>query len=260
MLPIGLYTDFYNLPDAAALGCDFLEIPLDALAALSEAEFREFADYAKAAGLNIAAASRMLPDRLPVVGPGVSATALHGYLQQAFGRAARLGVKLVVLDAPASRHVPEGTNFSFAWRQLGNFLRIAQGHAKERGLTIALEPIRQQDCNLLNLVSEAVLITGLLQLENVAAAAHWGHMAMASEPLSDLRRAAHVLCHVHLENALTRRLPRPGDGEDYARLLRQLALIDYKGGVCLCGSWEGDFKTAAGAAVDYVKELLAVSH
>ena len=259
MLPIGLYTDFYNLPDAAALGCDFLEIPLDALTALTEAEFREFEAYARAAKLNLRAASHMLPPGLPVTGPGVSATALHAYLQQAFGRAARLGVQLVVLDAPASRHVPEDTDFPFAWRQLGNFLRLAQSHAKEQGLTIALEPIRKQDCNLLNLVSEAVLITGLLQLENVAAAAHWGHMTMVSEPLSDLRRAAASLRHVHLENALTRRLPHPGDGEDYARLLRQLALMDYRGGVCLCGGWEGDFKAAARTAVGYVKELLAVS-
>ena len=36
MLPIGVFTDFYHLPEAAALGFDFLEIPLDALAALPE--------------------------------------------------------------------------------------------------------------------------------------------------------------------------------------------------------------------------------
>ena len=131
--------------------------------------------------------------------------------------------------------------------------------AKERGITVALEPIRKGDCNLLNLVSEATLIAGLLQLENVAAAAHSGHMAMVSEPLSDLRRAGPLLRHVHLENALTRRLPAPGDGEDYARLLRQLDLIDYKGTLCLCGGWEGSFPEAAGAALEYIRKLLAVS-
>lgn len=255
MLPTGIFTDFYTLPEAAGLGFDFLEIPLNALAALPEADFREFADYAEAAGLNIAAASRMLPEDVNIVGPGVSATALHAYLQQALGRASRLGVKVVVLDAPASRAVPEGVEFAYAWRQLGNFLRLVQGHAKERGITVALEPVRKQDCNLLNLVSEATLIAGLLQLDNLAAAAHWGHMAMASEPLSDLRRAGPLLKHVHLENALTRRLPAPGDGEDYARLLRQLDLIDYQGALCLCGGWEGSFSEAAGTALEYIRSL-----
>ncbi len=257
MLPIGVFTDFYHLPEAAALGFDFLEIPLDALAALPEADFREFADYAEGAGLNLAAASRMLPPELPVTGPGVSATALHAYLQQALGRASRLGIRLVVMDAPASRAVPDGVDFPYAWRQLGNFLRICQGHAKARGITVALEPIRKQDCNLLNLVSEATLIAGLLQLENLAAAAHSGHMAMASEPLSDLRRAAPLLKHVHLENALTRRLPKPGDGEDYARFLRQLDLIGYEGGVCLTGGWEGDFRVAAAEALAHIRASAA---
>lgn len=255
--PIGIRTDFYDLPAAAGLGFDFLEIPLDALAALPEADFREFADYAAGAGLRIRSASRMLPEDLPVTGPGVSATALHAYLQQAFGRAARLGVELIVLDAPASRGVTGGVDFPFAWRQLGNFLRICQGHARETGVTVALEPIRKADCNLLNLVSEATLIAGLLQLDNIAVAAHSGHMAMASEPLSDLRRAGGLLRHVHVENALTRRLPRSGDGEDYGRVLRQLALMDYRGGVCLTGEAGDGFEADARAALECLRAAMA---
>ena len=198
----------------------------------------------------------MLPEDLPVTGPRVSATALHAYLQQAFGRAGRLGVTTVVLDAPESRGVTGAVDFPFAWRQLGNFLRICQGHAKERGITVALEPIRVTECNLLNLVSEATLIAGLLQLDNVAVAAHSGHMAMASEPLSDLRRAGGLLRHVHLENALTRRLPAAGDGEDYGRVFRQLSLMDYRGGVCLTGGHTGGFAEAASAALACAKAAM----
>lgn len=198
----------------------------------------------------------MLPDSLPITGPGVNATALHGYLDHAFGRARRLGARVIVLDAAASRDVPPGADFTFAWRQLGNFLRLSEGHAKACGMSVALEPLREADCSLLNRVSEAALIGGLLQLDHIGVCAHWGHMSMASEPMGALRRAAPLLRHAHLENALTRRLPREGDGEDYARMLSVLSDIGYAGGVSLCGAITDSFAEDAAAALACVKALL----
>ena len=256
MFSIGIRTDFMNLPEVAGIGYDYAELPLDAMAALTEAEFNEFADYAEGAGLNIAACDRMLPADLPVTGPGVSASELHGYLKHALGRARRLGVQTVVLDAEASRVVPSDGDYPFAWRQLGNFLRLCQGHAKECGVTVAIEPIRKADCPLMNLVSEAALICGLLQLDNIAVAAHTGHMAMASEPVSALRRAAPLLRHVRVENALTRALPREGDGEDYRRLADTLNGIGYAGGVTLSGRIAESFPRDAKAALECFRPLL----
>ena len=253
MIPIGIATDFANLPEAHALGYDFVEVPLDALAALSDAYFEEFAAYCAGSGIRVSAVNRLLPDGLSVVGPDVHAPALHDYLKRAFGRAKRLGAKVIALDGAQSRGVSKDGGFPFAWRQLGNFLRLCQGHARDCGVTIALEPLRKADCSLLNLVSEATLIAGLLQLDNIAVAAHWGHMSMASEPMSVLWKAGPLLRHVHVENALTRRLPRPGDGEDYARLTRVLEDIGYIGGVSLCGEITGTFARDAAAALDCIQ-------
>lgn len=255
MFSIGIGTDFVNLPEVAGLGFDYVELPLDALAALPEADFREFADYAEGRGLKVRALDRMLPEDLPITGAGVNATALHGYLAHAMGRARQLGAKVLVLDAAKSRAVPEDGDYPFAWRQLGNFLRLVQGHARECGMTVALEPLRKADCSLLNLVSEATLIAGLLQLSSVGVCAHWGSMSMASEPMSALRRAAPLLRHVHIGNALNRALPRPGDGEDYGRMLETLSDIGYDGGVTLTGSITESFAEDARAALKHMHEL-----
>ncbi len=252
---LGIRTDFVNLPEAAALGFDYVEIPLNALAALPEADFNEFVDYAEGNGIRVAACGDMLPEDLPVTGPDVSASALRGYLKHALGRAQRLGVKVIALDGAKSRSAPLDGDFPFAWRQLGNFLRLLQGHARDCGVTVALEPLRKADCNLLNLVSEATLIAGLLQLDHIAVAAHSGHMAMASEPLSSLRRAAPLLKHVYIENALTRALPREGDGEDYGKLLETLADIGYDGGVTLSGAITETFAEDAAEALKYIRAL-----
>ena len=237
MAAIGICTDFVNLPEVARLGFDYVELSLwRRWPRCRRSGFAELADYADAAGIRVYACRDMLPDDLPVTGPGVNATALHGYLKHALGRARRLGAKVIALDAAQSRGVSKDGDFPFAWRQLGNFLRLCQGHARDCGITVALEPLRKADCSLMNLVSEATLIAGLLQLSNIAVAAHWGHMSMASEPMDALWRAAPLLRHVHLENALTRALPRPGDGEDYARMLSPLKVMGYAGGISLCGT------------------------
>ena len=255
MAAIGICTDFVNLPEVAALGFDYVELSLRDVAALPEVYFAELADYVDGTGIVVYACREMLPDDLPVTGPGVSATALHGYLRRAFDRAKRLGVKVVALHGAKARAVSEEGDFPFAWRQLGNFLRLCQGHARDCGVTVCLEPLRKADCSLLNLVSEATLIAGLLQLSNVAVAAHWGHMSMASEPMGALWRAAPLLHHVHLENALNRRLPAPGDGEDYARMLSSLAVMGYGGGVSLCGTITEAFAQDATNALEYIRRL-----
>ena len=255
LLKLGIYTDFVNLPDVAELGYDYVEIPLDALAALPEGDFQAFLEYVDGRGIAVGACSHMLPEDLPITGAQVNATALHGYLKHALGRAQMLGVKVIALDGAKSRAVPMDGDFPFAWRQLGNFLRLLQGHARDCGMTIAVEPLRKADCSLLNLVSEATLIAGLLQLSNIAVAAHSGHMAMASEPMSALRRAAPLLRHVHAENALTRDLPRPGDGEDYGRLIGTLRDIGYADGVTLTGNITERFAEDARVALEYIRAL-----
>ena len=254
MLKLGIRTDFVNLPEVAALGFDYVEIPLNALAALPETDYAAFLEYVEGNRIPVTACSDLLPDDLPITGESVNATALHGYLKHALGRAQRLGVKVVALDGAKSRSVALDGDFPFAWRQLGNFLRLMQGHAHECGIIAALEPLRKADCSLLNLVSEATLIAGLLQLSNIAVCANSGCMGMASEPPSVLRRAAPLLRHVHVENALTRALPRPGDGEDYARLVETLEDIGYAGGVTLTGTITERFAQEASIALACFRE------
>ena len=231
MIPIGICTDFSNLPEAHALGYDFAEVSLRALTALSDAYFEEFAAYCEGSGIHVRAVDDLLPEGLDIVGPNVRAPELHSYLTKAFGRCRRLGVRVATLDAPLSRTVPEGCDYPLAWRQLGNFLRLCQGHARDNGLAVAVEPLRKTECNLLNLVSEATLLSGLLQLGNVGVAANTGAMAMAAEPVTALGQTGSSLCHVHVEHPLTRRMPREGDGEDWFKLMRVLKKQGYAGGV-----------------------------
>lgn len=253
MIPIGICTDFENLPEAHEIGFDFVEIPLADLTTLPESHFLEFVDYIESADICVKASYRMLPDGMHITGPDVSAQALHTYLSTAFSRARRLGIEIVGMDAAKARAVPESFDFPMAWRQLGNFLRLAQGHASNAGVRIAVEPIRKSECNVLNLVSEATLMTALLQLNNVGVLANLGHMGMASEPLGTLRHAMPLLWHIHIQGTLKNAMPHLGDGETYEKPFRLLSEWGYSGGISISAPATKDFHREATAALERLR-------
>ncbi|MGI6239853.1 MAG: sugar phosphate isomerase/epimerase family protein, partial [Christensenellales bacterium] len=216
MIRLGICADIANIATVERCGYDYLEAGLARLAAMTDAEYERAVGQVEDAGIRVEACNGMLPPEVRVTGPEVSAQKIHDYLDHAFARARRLGCEIVVFGSAGARNVPEGFEIDVAWRQIGNFLRIAQGHAQDYGITIAIEPLRRGESNIINLVSEAVLIASIMQLKNVKALGDTYHMAMCSEPLSALTQAGHMLAHVHTANALGRILPAEGDGEDYA--------------------------------------------
>ena len=201
----------------------------------------------------------MLPGDLRVTGPDVSAQAQHEYLRSAFGRAQALGAELIVFDAAAARNVPAGFDFLLARRQLGNFMRILQGHAADANLRIAVRNYRRAECNLINTISEAALLSALLMLDRIGVAADTVQMALSSEPLDSIECAGGALMHVYFGNALTRRLPSAGDGEDYPRIIQILREQSYSGRVsCIC---RDDFSLQeAAAALDCLRAMMPPEH
>ncbi len=249
MIRLGICTDISNIKIVETCGYEYMETGLAKLAAMTEAEYDHCVKLVDAAGIRVEACNGMLPAEVRVTGPDVSAQKIHEYLDHAFARARRLGVEVVVFGSAGARNVPEGFEIDVAWRQIGNFLRIAQGHAQDFGITVAIEPLRRAESNIINLVSEAVLIASLMQLKNVRALGDTYHMALCSEPLSALTQAGHMLAHVHTANALGRILPREGDGENYVGLFEALRAGGYDARVS-CEAGHTDFEPDARAAFE----------
>ena len=247
MIKLGICTEVKNIGIVQKCGYDYLETSLAGLAAMRETDFNNAAKLADSARIRVEACNGMLPASVRVTGPDVSAQKIHDYLDLAFSRARRLGGEVVVFGSAGARNVPDGFDTGLAWRQICNFLRIAQGHAQDYGITIAIEPLRRGESNIINLVSEAVALSAILQLPNVKALGDTYHMAMCSEPLGALTMAGPLLAHVHTANALGRVLPKAGDGEDYPAIFRALKAAGYEGRVSCEASCQ-DFEADALAA------------
>ena len=130
MIKIGICTSIDNIDLIEKIGYDYLETSLAGLAAMSETEYAAALAKVHNAHIKVEACNGMLPAEVRVTGPDVSAQKIHDYLDHAFARASKLGVKTVVFGSAGARNVPDGFDFAVAWRQISNFLRIAQTHAQ----------------------------------------------------------------------------------------------------------------------------------
>ncbi|MBE5766820.1 MAG: sugar phosphate isomerase/epimerase [Clostridiales bacterium] len=222
MVRLGICGPIENIEAVAKIGYDYLETGLIRLYEASDEEFAQLCARVDNAPIKVEVFNGMLPGTLKVVGKDVNAQALHAYLDKAFSRASRLGAKVIVFGSGGARNVPEGFPVDMAWRQICNFLRIVERHAMDHNLIIAIEPLRRAETNMINLVSEAVALTSILQLNHIRALGDTYHMAFVSEPTSVFTLNAHQIAHVHTANPLTRACPKEGDGEDYAKILQHL--------------------------------------
>lgn len=244
MIRLGVCADVKFINELAEIGYDYLEYNLAKLQGLSDEEYAQVCALVDNAPIKVEACNCMLPGDIKVVGEEVNAQSIHDYLDKAFSRAKRLGVKVVVFGSGNSRRVPEGFDTGIAWRQIGNYLRMVERHAMENDITVVIEPLRAGECNIMNFVSEATLMASLIQMPHIAVLADTYHMAMGSEPFSALTMAGKQLKHVHIANAIGRKYPKEGDGERYEDIFSTLKEMGYEGRVSVEGGCD-DFSRDA---------------
>ncbi len=254
-MKFGLCTNFDNIELAAQMGFDYVECAFSRLAAMPEEEYQALLAKKDSFPVPVTKANLFLPADVKPVGPDVSEKVLREYMERAFTRAAAIGVKLVVFGSGGARKVPEGWSHARAWRQLCDFLELAAEYAEKYDVVIALEPLRSQECNLLNYVSEGTALCGIVNHPYITVLGDFFHMYMGSEPWEHLVRAGEKLSHVHICNPVGRLFPAPEDGFDYASVINMLKEMNYQGDISVEAS-NNNIAVDGVAAVAAVKHLL----
>lgn len=255
----GICTGPENYAAAAEAGFDYVEGSLSDIAAMPEAEFQRLLALAPTLAAPLLKCNGFMPGTVKVTGPNASPEEWRAYLEGALSRAHALGIETLVLGSGQARRVPDGFPHDQAWRQFADFLRLAGRFADKYDLDIVLEPLRRKECNIMNLVSEATLLSALVDHPRINVLGDTYHLACTHEPLSSLTFAGSRLHHMHISHTLddydTRLFPKPGDGTDYATLLRTLREMGYQGDVSVEAGYT-DFAREAAAAAAYIKPLL----
>lgn len=226
-IQVGYCTRLDNLEAAKAAGFDYVELATSEIAALSEPEFEQAAARILRVGLPVPATNLFLPPELKVTGPDIDRDRQMAYVTRAFTRLARIGTTIVVFGSGPARMVPAGFPKDQAVRQLVDFGRRIAAEARGRGITIAIEPLRPEETNIVNSAAEGLELVNAIADPNFQLMVDFYHLASVKEDPAVIVRARDHIRHLHIANPGGRVFPRALDEYDYAPFFAALQAIGY---------------------------------
>jgi D-psicose/D-tagatose/L-ribulose 3-epimerase len=224
---VGYCSGIANVAAAKAAGFDYIELGTTEIATMADAEFeRAVADVARI-GLPTPASNLFLPATLKVTGPVIDRDQQLAYVRKAFDRMQRLGTRVIVFGSGGARRVPDGFGHDEAFAQLVEFGKRIAPEARARGITVAIEPLRQQECNIINSAGEGLRLVKAIDDPNFQLMVDFYHLASEHEDPAIVIEARDHLRHLHMANPEGRVFPQQWAEFDYAPFFANLRRINY---------------------------------
>lgn len=252
---VGYCSPLKDLEAVKAAGFDYAELRTSEVAALSDAEFESLVLRLQRLALPVPATYLFVPREVRLTGPDVDEAVQMAYVRKALDRVSRLGASTVTLGSGPARNFPEGFPKAEAYRQFVGFCKRVGAEARARGITIAIEPQRKQESNLINNVTEGLELLKTVNDPNVQLTVDFYHVAEEQEDPAVVLAAKDYVRHVHMANPRKRVFPLRWEEFDYAPFFTNLRKIGYAGRISLEAS-SGDFAREAPIAIAFLKRAL----
>jgi D-psicose/D-tagatose/L-ribulose 3-epimerase len=254
-IQVGVCGSAENFSKAEQLGFDYYEPSAAAISTMTDAEFAGFRDRVLASRIRCDSVNSLIRT-LHVVGPQSDLEAVSTYLETTLERCRELGTTVAVWGSAGSRNVPEGFSRDEAWRQMKIFLNRAGDIARRKRITIAIEPLRKQESNIINTGAEALRLVNEVNHPNVQMIIDYYHMRVEREDPEIVRTAGPHVVHMHFANPEGRRWPHD-TGEDpvYASFFQIVKQVGYRGGISIEGN--GTFEKDGAASLSFFRTELS---
>jgi sugar phosphate isomerase/epimerase len=224
---VGYCTSVRNIAAAKAAGFDYIEVGTSEIAAMPDADFDQALQKAKQVGLPVPAANTFLPATLKVTGPAIDPEQQLAYVRKALDRLSKLGVQTVVFGSGGARRVPDGFSKDEAFGQLVAFGKRVAPEARSRGMTIAVEPLRREETNIINSAAEGLALVEAIGDPNFQLMIDFYHLSSEHEDPAVVSRAKDRLRHLHMANPTGRVFPLAWEEFDYGPFFAQLRQTGY---------------------------------
>jgi sugar phosphate isomerase/epimerase len=236
---LGACTELSNAEAVRAAGGDYVEeaVKRFLIPDQRDSDWQRNLDAAKASPLPVVACNSFLPKTLRSTGPDANHPGILQYAEIAFQRGAQAGIKVIVFGSGGSRQLPEGFPLEQANGQFVSLLKKIGPLAEAHGITIAVEPLRRQECNFINTVIEGAAIVGQVTHPKIRLLCDLYHMLQNGEDPKDLETVAPLLVHCHIAEKEKRSAPGVM-GDDFRPFFSSLKAAAYKGRISIEGKWQ----------------------
>lgn len=224
---VGYCTSIKNVDATKAAGFDYIEVSATEIAVMSDADFDAAMVHLKDSGLPAPTANLFVPASIKLTGPDTNAEQQMAHVRKVMSRLSKLGTEVLVFGSGGARRVPDGYSPDEAFTQLVDFGRRAAKEARPYGITIAIEPLRKQETNIINSAAEGLRLVQAIDDPNFQLMIDFYHLAVEKEDPSIVVRAKDHLRHLHMANPQGRVFPLRWDEFDYAPFFARLREIGY---------------------------------
>jgi sugar phosphate isomerase/epimerase len=224
---IGYCGPLKDIDAVKAAGFDYMEVRTSEVAALSDVDYERVAAKFRQVGLPVLSANLFIPADIKVTGSQIDKERQMEYLRRALDRVSRLGVRLVVFGSGGARQVPEGFSKQEAFQQLVDFGKRAAPEARSRNITIAIEPLRKQESNIINTTAEALEWVSAVNDPNIQLMIDYYHFQVEKEDPAAILKVKDHLRHLHMANPDGRVMPLKWEEYDYSPFFAVLRQIHY---------------------------------
>ena len=233
---VGYCTGLKSLEAAKSAGFDYVELSATEVAGLSDADFDAAVAKIKELGIATPAANLFIPASIRLTGPQTDPEAQMAHVKKVLSRLSKVGVEVIVFGSGGARRVPEGFAKDEAFKQLVDFGRRAAIEAKPYNITIAIEPLRKQETNIINSAGEGLELVQAIDHPNFQLMIDFYHLASEQEDPSIVLRAKDHIRHLHTANPQGRVFPLKWEEYDYAPFFANLRAIGYDKRISVEGS------------------------
>ncbi len=255
-LSIGVCTSMKNSGKVKAAGYAYIEESVGRLLMPWEPEEKfekKYTEFRKSA-LPVEACNSFIPGSLKSVGPDAAHDKILSYVETAFRRAQKIGVKMIVFGSGGSRGIPKGFDRAKAKAQFVELLKKMGPVAGKYDVIVCIEPLNRKECNFINSVGEGAQIAKLVDHPNIKLLADIYHMAREGEPPVEIVKAGSLLYHCHIAENEQRGYPGK-NREDLTGYLGALKKIGYRGRISVECRWK-KFDSEIPAALAYMNEQI----
>jgi sugar phosphate isomerase/epimerase len=231
-----------SLDKAAALKADGAEFLTESVGKflvpdLPEAEFEKNLAKLAASPLPVLACNGFIrPTHLRCVGPDANHEPILAWADITFRRLKKAGGKFIVFGSGGARRIPDGWPREKAEAQFVELLKGLGPLAATHGVTVAVEQLRVEECNLINHIAKCAELIRAAGQPQVRVLADLYHMACGGDTPADFKAALDVVTHIEIAEKEGRTVPGVG-GDDFRPFFRVLRQGGYQGAVSIEGKY-----------------------
>jgi sugar phosphate isomerase/epimerase len=252
---IGYCAALAEIDAVKSAGFDYVELRTSEIAGLSEENYEKLAANLKRIGLPVSTTYMFIPATIKLTGPETDQALQMNYVRKALDRVSKLGARTVVLGSGTARQYPEGFSKPAAFRQLIDFCKRLGPEARARDITIAIEPLRKEESNIINSVAEGLELVQATQDPSIQLNVDFYHLEVERENPAIILEAKNYVRHVHIANPQGRVFPLKWQEYSYGPFFEALRKIGYNKEISVEGRTT-DFEKEAPQAIAFLRRAL----